>query len=79
MLRTVKPKNDVVLANGIFLRRGAVAKVFITEKEWKFIAPIVEDLTPTGVEQPAPAGESKKVVSENDIQQNPKRGKKQTV
>ena len=38
MVRVVKPKNDVVLSNGIFLRRGAVATVYISNTEWKNIA-----------------------------------------
>ena len=78
MIRVVKPKNDVVLSNGIFLRRGAVRTVDISDNEWKHIAPIVVDLTPTGVETSAPAREEK-ADGENDIQHKPKKGKKQSV
>lgn len=78
MIRVVKPKNDVVLSNGIFLRRGAIATVFISDAEWKSVAPIVEDLTPAGVEKPASAG-VKQAEREDDIQHKPKKGKKQTV
>lgn len=78
MVRVVKPKNDVVLSNGIFLRRGAVRTVDISDNEWKHIAPIVVDLTPTGVESSAPAREEK-ADGENDIQHKPKKGKKQSV
>lgn len=78
MIRVVKPKNDVVLSNGIFLRRGAVRTVDISDNEWKHIAPIVVDLTPTGVESSAPAREEK-ADGENDIQHKPKKGKKQSV
>lgn len=78
MRKTVKPKQDVVLSNGIFLRRGAVATVYLTNSQWESIAPIVDDLTPTGVETTAPA-EVKIANSENDIQHKPKKGKKQSV
>lgn len=78
MVRVVKPKNDVVLSNGIFLRRGAVRTVDISDNEWKHIAPIVVDLTPTGVESTAPA-RAEKADGENDIQHKPKKGKKQSV
>lgn len=78
MIRVIKPKNDVVLSNGIFLRRGAVRTVDISDNEWKHIAPIVVDLTPTGVESSAPAREEK-ADGENDIQHKPKKGKKQSV
>lgn len=78
MIRVIKPKNDVVLSNGIFLRRGAVRTVDISYNEWKHIAPIVVDLTPTGVESSAPAREEK-ADGENDIQHKPKKGKKQSV
>lgn len=78
MIRVVKPKNDVVLSNGIFLRRGAVRTVDISDNEWKHIAPIVVDLTPTGVESSAPARDEK-ADGENDIQHKPKKGKKQSV
>ena len=78
MIRVIKPKNDVVLSNGIFLRRGAVRTVDISDNEWKHIAPIVVDLTPTGVETSAPAREGK-ADGENDIQHKPKKGKKQSV
>ena len=78
MIRVIKPKNDVVLSNGIFLRRGAVRTVDISDNEWKHIAPIVVDLTPTGVESSAPAREEKSD-GENDIQHKPKKGKKQSV
>lgn len=78
MIRVIKPKNDVVLSNGIFLRRGAVRTVDISDNEWKHIAPIVVDLTPTGVETSAPAREEK-ADGENDIQHKPKKGKKQSV
>lgn len=78
MIRVIKPKNDVVLSNGIFLRRGAVRTVDISDNEWKHIAPIVVELTPTGVESSAPAREEK-ADGENDIQHKPKKGKKQSV
>lgn len=78
MVRVVKPKNDVVLSNGIFLRRGAVATVYISDTEWKNIAPFVDYYTPADVEEPASAGVDK-AVGENDIQHKPKKGKKQTV
>ena len=78
MIRVVKPKNDVVLSNGIFLRRGAVRTVDISDNEWKHIAPIVVDLTPTGVESSAPAREEK-ADAENDIQHKPKKRKKPSV
>ena len=78
MIRVIKPKNDVVLSNGIFLRRGAVRTVDISDNEWKHIAPIVVDLTPTGVETSAPAREEK-ADGVNDIQHKPKKGKKQSV
>ena len=78
MIRVIKPKNDVVLSNGIFLRRGAVRTVDISDNEWKHIAPIVVDLTPTGVESSAPEREEK-ADGENDIQHKPKKGKKQSV
>ena len=78
MIRVIKPKNDVVLSNGIFLRRGAVRTVDISDNEWKHIAPIVVDLTPTGVESSAPAREEK-ADGENYIQHKPKKGKKQSV
>ena len=78
MIRVIKPKNDVVLSNGIFLRRGAVRTVDISDNEWKHIAPIVVDLTPTGVESSAPAREEK-ADGKNDIQHKPKKGKKQSV
>ena len=78
MIRVIKPKNDVVLSNGIFLRRGAVRTVAISDNEGKHIAPIVVDLTPTGVETSAPAREEK-ADGENDIQHKPKKGKKQSV
>ena len=78
MIRVVKPKNDVVLSNGIFLRRGAVRTVDISDNEWQHIAPAVVDLTPTGVETSAPAREEK-ADGENDIQHKPKKGKKQSV
>ena len=78
MIRVVKPKNDVVLSNGIFLRRGAVRTVDISDNEWEHIAPVVVDLTPTGVENPAPA-RVEKADGENDIQHTPKKGKKQAL
>ena len=78
MIRVIKPKHDVVLSNGIVLRRGAVRTVDISDNEWKHIAPIVVDLTPTGVESSAPAREEK-ADGENDIQHKPKKGKKQSV
>ena len=78
MIRVVKPQNDVVLSNGIFLRRGAVRTVDISDNEWQHIAPAVVDLTPTGVETPAPE-RVEKPNGENDIQHTPKKGKKQTV
>lgn len=80
MIRVVKPKNDVVLSDGIFLRRGAVRKVDISDHDWKIIAPVVVDLTETGVEQnSAPATVESVADGEKDIPQKPKRGKKQTV
>ena len=78
MIRVIKQKNDVVLSNGIFLRRGAVRTVDISDNEWQHIAPAVVDLTPTGVETSAPAREEK-ADGENDIQHKPKKGKKQSV
>ena len=78
MIRVIKPKNDVVLSNGIFLRRGALRTVDISDNEWQHIAPAVVDLTPTGVETSAPAREEK-ADGENDIQHKPKKGKKQSV
>lgn len=80
MNRTIKPKTDVVLTNGIFLRRGAVRAVEISDDEWKIVAPYVNDLTPTGVDtKSAPAVSVEEPKVGNDIQHKPKKGKKQTV
>lgn len=79
MNRTIKPKTDVVLTNGIFLRRGAVRTVEISDDEWKIVAPYVNDLTPTGVDTKSVPAVSEEPKVGNDIQHKPKKGKKQTV
>lgn len=80
MRKVVRPKNDVVLSNGIFLRQGAVRTIEVSESEWNSIAPAVVDLTVVGVENTStPMAVTEKAESENDIQHKPRRGKKQTV
>lgn len=80
MRKVVKPKNDVVLSSGIFLRQGAVRTIDVSESEWKSIAPSVVDLTETGADaKSTPATVVEEADSEKDIPHKPKRGKKQTV
>lgn len=80
MRKVVKPKNDVVLSSGIFLRQGAVRTINVSESEWKSIAPHVVDLTESGADaKSTPVMVDDKADSEKDIPNKPKRGKKQTV
>lgn len=38
-LRTVIPKNDIVLSNGMYLKRGQKVEILLDEKEFSLIAP----------------------------------------
>lgn len=42
----LRPKNDIVLSSGVFLTRGRVVEVDITEQEFTSIAPDVYIVRP---------------------------------
>lgn len=37
--QTVIPKNDIVLSNGMYLKRGQKVEILLDEKEFSLIAP----------------------------------------
>lgn len=44
MKHTVTPKNDIVLSNGVFLRRGRTVEVEISDRDYTFIKPFVQEI-----------------------------------
>lgn len=55
MKLTLTPKIDIVLSNGVFLRRGSQMEVEVSEKDLAFISPYITVVNEaTAVEQPQP-------------------------
>lgn len=55
MKLTFTPKIDIVLSNGVFLRRGSQMEVDVPERDVAFISPYITVVDEaTAVEQPQP-------------------------
>lgn len=69
MRKKLFAKIDIVLSDGVFLKRGNTYEVDISQKDYDFVAPYTADLTPP-VEEPA---------RQEEIKQKPKRQPKKAV
>lgn len=68
MKLTLTPKIDIVLSDGVFLRRGSKMEVEVPEKDLAFISPyIVVVGDETVVEQPQTVKRGRKPKQKNEL------------
>ena len=71
MRKKLFAKIDIVLSDGVFLKKGNRYEVEISEKDYDFVAPYVIDITePTEKQEdikPKPKRQTKKAVESNEL------------
>lgn len=68
MKLTLTPKIDIVLSDGVFLRRGSKMEVEVPEKDLAFISPYITVVSDTDVaEQPQPVKRGRKPKQKNEL------------
>lgn len=68
MKLTLTPKIDIVLSDGVFLRRGSKMEVEVPEKDLAFISPYITVVSDADVaEQPQPVKRGRKPKQKNEL------------
>lgn len=68
MKLTLTPKIDIVLSDGVFLRRGSKMEVEVPEKDLAFISPYITVVSEeTVVEQTQPVKRGRKPKQKNEL------------
>lgn len=68
MKLTLTPKIDIVLSDGVFLRRGSKMEVEVPEKDLAFISPYIAVVSEEAVvEQPQPVKRGRKPKQKDEL------------
>lgn len=70
MRKKLFAKIDIVLSDGVFLKRGNTYEVDISQKDYDFVAPYITDMTQPEEQEvikPKPKKSTKKVEEKNEL------------